>query len=430
MSLDRSPVDTCLTSNPLVHPPRRRFRILMLAPTGFFADYGCHVRIRGHARAVAARGHEVLIVTYPGGRDVPGLTIVRPPGWPRGREMPIGSAWSKIALDAILAPVAWEAARRFRPDIIHAYLHEGALIGAVLARLRRIPLVFDFQGSLTGEMLDHRFISPRSPFLPLWRRLERWIDVRPATILASSSHAAALLTSRFGVPAARVRPLLDSVDASAFRPAAQQDSAAIARLRLSLGLPPGRPVVVYLGLLAPYQGIDTLLQAVALLVGSPKPFFLIMGFPYVARYRRLATELGITGDVLFTGAIPYEDAPLYLALGDLAVAPKRSDTEGSGKLLPYMASALPVVASDLPVHREYLGDEGCYFPPGDASAFASSIVAALADREGALARGRALRQRVVARFSWERAAAQLEEVYQSLTCSGRGESGHCLPDRM
>ena len=62
----------------------------MIAPTGFFADYGCHVRIQGHAQALQACGHQVRIVTYPGGREAPGLTIVRPP-WPpgaRGRDMP------------------------------------------------------------------------------------------------------------------------------------------------------------------------------------------------------------------------------------------------------------------------------------------------------------------------------------------------------
>ena len=414
---------TRLTMESTGKVPARRFRILMLAPTGFFADYGCHVRIRGHARALIAGGHQVLIVTYPGGRDVPGLTIARAPGWSREREMPVGSAWRKIALDALLAPVAWVATHRFRPDLIHAYLHEGALIGAFLSRLYRSPLLFDFQGSLTSEMLDHRFISPRSPLLPLLRRLERWIDLQPQVVLPSSAHAAGLLARDFGVPQARIHPLLDSVDTDLFRPAAEIDALAQARLRAALNLPPGRPVVVYLGLLAPYQGTDVLLGAIKSLEFQPKPIFLIMGFPFVGHYRRMAEELGVAADVRFTGAIPYEEAPVYLSLGDLAVAPKRSATEGSGKLLPYMAAALPVVASDLAVHREYLGELGWYYPPDDATAMTRVIALALADPQGSRERGRGLRARAAARFSWRHAAALLEQVYQACLDTTRMKIG-------
>jgi len=344
---------------------------------------------------------------------VPGLIITRAAGWLRNHEMPVGSAWRKVALDALLAPVAWAATRRFRPDLIHAYLHEGALIGAFLSRFYRSPLIFDFQGSLTSEMLDHRFISPRSSLLPVLRRLERWIDSQPQAVLPSSAHAAGLLARDFGVPQDRIHPLLDSVDTDLFRPATEIDASAQTRLRAVLNLQPGRLVVVYLGLLAPYQGTDILLRAVKSLEFQPKPIFLIMGFPFVDHYRRMAAELGIAADVRFTGAIPYEEAPVYLSLGDLAVAPKRSTTEGSGKLLPYMAAALPVVASDLPVHREYLGELGWYYPPEDEPAMAKTIAVALADSQGRRERGRALRALAAARFSWQRAAALLEQIYRA-----------------
>ncbi|MEI2692193.1 MAG: glycosyltransferase [Anaerolineae bacterium] len=145
-------------------------------------------------------------------------------------------------------------------------------------------------------------------------------------------------------------------------------------LRQRLGLPAGRPVLVYLGLLAPYQGTDLLLQAMQrLMQRRPPPHLLLMGFPDVTRYRRLAEQLGLAGHVTFTGAVAYEEAPLHLALGDLAVAPKISATEGSGKLLPYMAAGLPVVAFDTPVHREYLGEWGSYAPAGDAAGLADAI---------------------------------------------------------
>jgi hypothetical protein len=46
-------------------------------------------------------------------------------------------------------------------------MHEGALIGGLLARLLRVPLVFDFQGSMTGEMVDHNFLRRDGRLFPL-----------------------------------------------------------------------------------------------------------------------------------------------------------------------------------------------------------------------------------------------------------------------
>lgn len=391
----------------------------MIAPTGFFADYGCHVRIRGHAQALQARGHQVRIVTYPGGREVPGLATVRPPGWRRDREMPVGSSWRKLSLDLVLALTVWQTAQRWQPHLIHAYLHEGALLGALLPVRPRRPLVFDFQGSLVGEMLDHRFLAPQSPLLPAWRRLERWIDQQPAAILASSQHARHLLITTFGVPTARVTTLPDSVDPAQFRPASTFAASELQALRVQLGLPPGRPLVVYLGLLAPYQGIDLLLRAVqqlqrAPLIAAGRPFFLIMGFPFVEHYRRQAQRLGLLSDVLFTGMVPFTDAPRYVALGDVAVAPKLSATEGSGKLLTYMASALPVVAFDTPVQREYLDDLGFYAPAADVSALTHALAQALNDLPSARARGAALRLRAEQHYTWTHAAAAIEAIYHGI----------------
>jgi glycosyltransferase involved in cell wall biosynthesis len=91
-----------------------------------------------------------------------------------------------------------------------------------------------------------------------------------------------------------------------------------------------------------------------------------------------------------------------------------SASEGNGKVLNYMAMALPVVAFDTPVTRELLGDLGLYAPLGDAEALAAGLLAALRDEPAARARGVALRARAAAHFSWDRSAAQLDAVYRRL----------------
>ncbi len=391
----------------------RPLRILAIAPTSFFADYGCHVRIWGHLHVLMARGHRVRLVTYPSGRDRPPLPTVRPTllrRWP----IQVGSSWKKIVLDAILAPLVWRQALAFRPHLVHAFLHEGVALALPLRALG-LPILFDYQGSLTAEMLTHGFLSSRSPLRPLWAALETFLDRQAALILTSTAHARDDLRRRAGLPDARLILLPDSVDPARFRPTVPTDAQRLARLRARWGIDPKRPLVAYLGLLASYQGADMLLRAFRLLLdawhGTPYPFLLLMGYPFVDRYRAQVQALRLSEDVRLTGPVPYDEAPDALRLATVAVAPKRPVSEGAGKLLPYMATGLPVVATDTPAHRAYLEEEGYYAPPEDAQAFSQVLRRALIDPE-ASDRGRRLRQRVLTAYTWEHAATRIEEAYR------------------
>lgn len=396
-------------------PSDERQRILMIAPTSFFLDYGCHVRILEETQALLAQGMAVRIATYYMGRDWPGLDIVRSAPTPWRADYEVGSSRHKIAFDALLSLRALGEALRWRPQLIHGHLHEGALIGSVLARLLRVPLVFDFQGSMTAEMVDHHFIRPDTPAYYWWRRLEERIVQLPDAIVTSTVHSAEVLARDFGRQDG-VIPLPDSVNLDFFTPGRLAPDAR-ADQRAALGVPAGRQVVVYLGLLADYQGIPQLLQAAAQLRRRGYAVsFLIMGFPAVERYRQMARELGLTdADVIFTGKTRYEEAPAYLALGDIAVAPKVSATEGSGKILNYMAMALPTVVYDTPVSREYLGKLGIYAEPlGDATALARALAFILRNPVAGRDLGLRLRERAAHAFSWQRTGRQLRRLYEGL----------------
>ncbi len=390
-------------------------RILMVAPTSFFLDYGCHIRILEECRALQASGLKVRIATYYLGRNLPGLDIVRSRPTPWRPDYEVGSSRHKIVFDALLSWRVLEQAIRWRPDLIHGHLHEGALMGSVVGRLLGIPVVFDLQGSLTGEMLDHGFLKEGTLAYHWWHRLEERIVEMPDAILTSTTHAATLLAESFG-RADLVYPLPDSVDLDFFYPTCIS-SAVRAQERTKLGLPADRRVIVYLGLLADYQGIPQLLQAMAHLREQEVPVScLVMGFPGVDKYQRAAYSLGLTpGDVVFTGKIPWEQAPAYLALGDIAVAPKLSATEGSGKILNYMAMGLPVVAYDTSASREYLGSLGVYAKPlGDAVSLADALAWSIENPDAARELGTQLRDRAQKHFSWKRTGLQILQVYKGL----------------
>lgn len=388
--------------------------ILMLASTSFFSDYGNHVRIWEEARALQRRGHRLVLATYHNGDDMPGMDIRRSWDVPWIKRAVVGSSRHKLYLDVGLGWRALRVALRERPDIIHAHTHEAAAIGLPLKRLLGAPLILDYQGSMTSEMLDHGFIGKKSPlYLPL-TRLERFINGQADAVLPSTRNAAVLLGRDGSVRPERLHAVPDGVDTERFRPydgspawAAQRDE-----LRAQLGIPPGRRIVAYIGLLAPYQGTNVLIEAARLLVARrPDVHFLIMGHPDPHSYRAYAESLGVGGHVTLPGRIIYRDLHSYLALGDVAAAPKMSLTEGNGKIANYMAMGLPTVAFETPVAREILAGAGLYARLGSAEDLAAKLELALEDRYLAARLGTAARARAVAELSWERAARRIEAIY-------------------
>jgi glycosyltransferase involved in cell wall biosynthesis len=379
-------------------------RVLMIAPTPFFADRGCHVRIYEEARALQGMGCQVEVCTYHLGDDRPGLPTHRTLRIPWYSKLSAGFAWHKLYVDLLLLLKAWSVARRFRPDVIHGHLHEGAVLGWAVGRFLGIPVVGDFQGSLSEELVAHGTIPSQGRLYRFVANSEGRIARLPQVAVASCDDVAKELCERFSVP--DVILALDGVDTAVFHPGV--DLGDVQAL-----VPQGRRPVVYLGLLNTYQGVDLLLQAIPqVLARVPQAYFLVMGYPDEDEYRHKAHGMGLADHVCFPGRIDYDQAPRYLALGEVAVGPKLSQTESNGKLYNYMACALPTVAFDTPPSREILGDLGVYAPRGNVAALADAIASLLENPESSRRLGLELRRRVVDQFSWQNTARQLMAAYE------------------
>ncbi|MCK7522444.1 MAG: glycosyltransferase family 4 protein [Ignavibacteriales bacterium] len=152
--------------------------------------------------------------------------------------------------------------------------------------------------------------------------------------------------------------LTDGVDSNRFRPGEPEPELA-----REVGCPQsGAPLCVYLGVMSDYQGVDLLLDVARLLRDAGDDSrFLFMGYPEKT-YAHESERRGLGAIVRFTGRVGYFDSPRYLRLGSIALAPKLAATEANGKVLTCMASGLPVVAFDLPVNRELLGDSAEWVP--------------------------------------------------------------------
>ena len=370
---------------------------LHIAPTPFFADRGCHIRIRNEIEALRESGVRVILCTYPLGVDPAGIDIRRTARIPGYTQVDAGFSPYKFVADILLFLLVLRTAWQERPDVLHAHLHEGALIGwAVRLCLfwRRLPLIMDTQGSLSGELVGYGTICGRGRLVRMIRAVERYICRLPQLFFCSSTRSLDMLHRAFGVEEARLVLLNDVVPEHFF---ACRDAAA---LRNELGVPLERTVVLYSGSLLPGKGVHHVLDAIAALHGRrPDLLFVLIGYPVEEVQGHLEAK-GLADEVRLVGRVPYDDLARWLAVADIALEPKEEVSgEASGKVLHYMAAGLPVVCFDTVNNRQLLGDLGYYAEPG-AAQFAAAIQRAVDDPSHRRERGRAGREVVQRTYSF------------------------------
>ncbi|HEY7409419.1 MAG TPA: glycosyltransferase [Vicinamibacteria bacterium] len=383
---------------------RGRLRILFLAPQPFFEVRGTPLAVRAMLEALGELGHQVDLLTYPQGEDqpLPGVRHRRSLPLPVGRVRP-GPSLGKTLLDVpfMAQAAALMATRRY--DVVHA-VEEAAHLAAPLARLFRVPLVMDVDSSIPDQMREGGFAT-RGPLLWLAERLERHALRHSAAVITVCASLSDSVRAR--APRARVHqiedpPLVDGAEAV--------DPERMRALRASLGLEPEDRVVLYTGNLEPYQGVDLLLDAAALLPGVR--FVIVGGDPrHVAEAAARAARQGAAARVVFCGPRPTADLPGFLALADIVASPRVTGLNTPFKIYTYMASGKPIVATRIASHTQVLDDTTAFLVDPEAPALAAGIRRSLEERGEARRRADAARDRAGRDYSRARFREKVQTAY-------------------
>lgn len=390
-------------------------KILVIAPTPFFADRGTHIRILEEALALEKRGHEITIATYHIGNNINDKVqtkidvrrIRRLLFW--YKKLEAGPDWQKIILDLMLIRKAFYLARTQKPDIIHGHLHEGVLIGWVVKIClfwRKMKLVADFHGSLTKEMESHSYLKG-GLLKKIFKSIEKFIDnLGDAAVTSSWENTEEISQIRKG---REVTTVLDGVNLAYYNNISPKDL-----LKKEYEFPLDKSIITYTGALIMNKGIDYLLEAIPLVLEKTKNvFFVIAGFP-IEEVERFVKENRLEKNVRLISPLNYFELPKILCASDVGIDPKDSSTrQASGKILQYMAAGLPVVCFDRENNRQYLGEGGFYVTEVSAKGLSDGIINFVKDRENIINKIALCRQRAE-NFSWDKSAQSLESIYEKI----------------
>jgi glycosyltransferase involved in cell wall biosynthesis len=301
-------------------------------------------------------------------------------------------------------PTLGRVLRELRPDIVHID-EEPYNLATVLATRQTLavgarPIFFTWQNLLR-----------RYP--PPFRWFEQYVYGRSRLALAGNAEAVDVLRAKGYQGPTFVIPQF-GVDPDLFSPAAADDAAPEC----------GRPFTIgNVGRFTPEKGLMPLLDAVAgLPSGVDWRLRLIGSGDLRAALEARAATLGIAGRVSLEPYVPSTEVPSILRELDVLVLPSLTTPrwkEQFGRILQEaMSCGVPVIGSDSGEIPHVIGDGGLVVPEADAPALTAALAALAGDAARRADLGQRGRQRVLARFTHERIAAQTAQAYRDVMRGG------------
>lgn len=297
--------------------------------------------------------------------------------------------------------VQWRfLAERRKFHCVYVRWHFATLPSVAWAKARREPVVLEVNGSYGDLFITWPWTSRLKPiFIVLMKQQLRWADV----VVVVTESLAKWATQQ---GARNVFVIPNGADTEMFVP--------------HTGPRPNLPdrYVVFFGHLAKWQGLETVLAAVA--QGDwPEsiPLVVVGDGPDRTLVERAATS----ESVIYLGRLPYREIPAIVsnALAALSIQDPLGDRGSNGvmplKLFEALACATPVVVSDLPGQADLVLDGKCglVVPSGDPRALVIALQRLLANEQVRADMGRRGRDLVVADHSWRARAATTAAALES-----------------
>ncbi len=292
-------------------------------------------------------------------------------------------------------PGLGKVVQRFQPDLIHIDEEPYNLVAAQATTLaKRVGAKTVF---FTWQNLYRRYPPP-------FRLFELYTYRHASAGLAGNADAVDVLRRKGFRKRVEVIPQF-GVDPEIFAPGrAPSDSER-------------PPTIGYYGRLVPEKGVDTLIDAIALLPHHPRLVIVGAG-ESLDDLKARASARGLGNRVTFRGTMPSAKIPAFLHELDVVVVPSRTRPnwkEQFGRVIvEAMSCGVPVVGSDSGEIPNVIGDAGLTFAEGDVAALAMQLGKLLNDPSLRSGLSEAGRQRVLAQYTQRQIAAQTVELYREV----------------
>lgn len=384
-------------------------KLLVLAPQPFFQNRGTPIATLKMLHVLSAEGHDIDLLTYHEGSpiDVQNCRHLRIPSIPFVKDVPPGFSIKKLICDAVMTFTMIRLCLRKEYHVIHA-VEESVFMALLIKAFTGTAYIYDMDSSLPRQIMD------QLPFLKPVGALLRFFE---GLAVRHSCGVVAVCQSLEDVAASHCNdvPIVRIEDASLLTEQQQEKDEAPSEI-LNIE---GR-VLMYVGNLQTYQGIDLLLDAYTHVYHRLKDVQLVIiggSAEEIKKYRGIAQRFGIADRTHFLGPRPIEQLGSYLEQANILVSPRTLGSNTPMKVFSYLESGTPVLATNLDMHTQVLDPEVALLADPNPLDMARGVCALL-DDEGLRDRiSHAAQQRIKQQFCPELLDLKLSEFYQELALS-------------
>lgn len=393
-------------------------RILVLAPQPFYQERGTPIAVRLAVETLSkkllqqsSQEKPIDLLVYNEGSDIeiPGVRIirVRTLKWLSGIRP--GISLKKLACDLFFTWSVFQLIRNAKGsqyDVIHA-VEESVFIAWVVKKLFGIPYVYDMDSSLALQVTEKWWWC--KPVLVLFQYLEG-LAIRGSVSVAPVCDALQAIATRHGSTST---VMLRDISLLPSHEPGTEDRSAIFGTRL----PHNAQIILYVGNLESYQGIDLLLESFAEVSPSePLARLIIVGGndTTIEKYRAKAERLGCSANVIFSGPRPVRDLAKLLGSADILVSPRIKGNNTPMKIYSYLHSGSALLATDLPTHQQVLNESIAVLTRPDPASFASGMRTLLRDDTLRTQLGNTARETAERLYTVEAFESQISKLYNDV----------------
>ena len=268
--------------------------------------------------------------------------------------------------------------RSLKLDIIHTHTEFPlGVFGKIVSGFHRIPIVHTYHTMYADYMHyigNGHLISPKAA-----ERYSRIFCNGANTVVAPTIKTKECLL-RYKVKRP-IKIIPTGFDFSRFGPE-RWHTSEVSKLKQSLNIPDGAPVIVTVSRLAKEKNIEAIINALPkLLMQFPNIKYIIVGGgPLADDLKKLAEDNNLAGSVIFTGPRPWDEIGKYYQLGDCFVCASTTETQGL-TYIEAMASKIPVAAKKDDSINNFIKDNETGFLFEKDEGCADAITKALLDKE-------------------------------------------------
>ncbi len=395
-------------------------KVLFLAPQPFFQERGTPIAVRLALEVMAKRkGDEIDLLTYHEGADVQieGVRVNRIPvsAWLSKHwlhNIGPGISFRKLACDFIFLFAALRLvcnAKGNQYNLVHA-VEESVFVAALIRCLFGIPYIYDMDSSIALQLAEKWWLlKPLSPLLSLMEKLA----VRFSTAVVPVCDSLAIIAKGHG---ARSTTVLS--DISLLGVGGASDGQSEINLRKEAGLGEKDILLLYIGNLESYQGIDLMIDAFGKIASEHNNAHLVIiggRKEHISAYNIKAEALGIASQVHLLGPRSVSSLNDYLCQADILVSPRTQGNNTPMKIYSYLHSGVPVLATRLYTHTQVLNDEVAKLAEPKREPFAKAMSELVGDSEQRARIGKAAHDLAERKYTFEQFKKTLNAIYDSLT---------------